>query len=199
MYVHVHKGNVVVGVKVSLECFPSLLRAHMRKFTNTMEIEESGWLLSKSDFRKEDISKFIKDVCLWGRYAGVAGRVIKRNELGLIRSAFRGALSHLESAQPCLASALKEVNRVKALGKVSFASKHLRFLKPEICPVYDSVLANAFPYPFTPHGYAQFSADCLCIANALREAGIDNPNNRESGAWYCSDVEAALYAHVKGA
>lgn len=66
-------------------------------------------------------------------------------------------------------------------------------MRPELCPVFDSLLQEALPYPFDPHGYAMFSRDCNTLSQALIQAKVSNPRERE---WLAADVEAALYAYV---
>jgi hypothetical protein len=52
-------------------------------------------------------------------------------------------------------AALAAVNQLCCLGRPSFASKHLRFLRPEHCPVLDSVLATTLGYRSSP--------ECPCV------------------------------------
>lgn len=136
----------------------------------------------------------MRAVCEWGGYAGVGGRVLRHNTIPHIREAFSEALSRLRSSEPDCKTALSVMNRVHGLGTPSFASKHLRFLRPTVCPVYDAILKVALPYSFDAKGYGEFAFDCAKLAKALSEAGIDNPTPKND--WYVADVEAALFAHV---
>jgi len=88
------------------------------------------------------------------------------------------------------------MNVLNGLGSPSFASKHLRFLRPEVAPVFDSVLHKALPYSPDPTGYAEFGRDCTLLAEALTARGIPNAFQRKDARWFAADVEAALYAHV---
>jgi Holliday junction resolvase RusA-like endonuclease len=109
---------------------------------------------------------------------------------------FRKALEHLAANPSRVGRALGEVNKLHILGTPSFASKHLRFLRPDVCPVFDSVLREALPYSFDADGYDRFATDCTQLSDILRARGIENPRERQHGQWFAADVEAALFAHV---
>jgi hypothetical protein len=83
------------------------------------------------------------------------------------------------------------------IGAPSFASKHLRFLRPDVCPILDSVIAGNLTYASTSAGYAQYAADCLEIARVLENNGVPNPVLR-SDRWRAADVDMALYAALQG-
>ncbi len=76
---------------------------------------------------------------------------------------------------------------------VSFASKHLRFLRPDICPVFDSYLHDALPYTLDASGYSDFANDCAWLAHQLGANQIPNPRQRAGGVWFAADVEGAIY------
>ena len=105
-------------------------------------------------------------MCKWGGGARVYGRVLRDNTPRDISNAFILALGKLEVGPSGLAPALACVNEIIGLG-ISFASKHLRFLRPEICPVLDSRIREELGYKSTSAGYAQYAADCLEIARVL--------------------------------
>jgi hypothetical protein len=69
-------------------------------------------------------------------------------------------------------------------------------LRPEVAPVFDSLLREALPYSFDPEGYALFGRDCGILAEALTARGVPNAFQRDDGEWFVADVEAALYAYV---
>ena len=125
--------------------FPDLLQAFLDTDDNskrTQALEASGYALRTNTQMKWDkLESFIKDVCRWGDYAGVYGRVLnpKNNPRSKIELKVRSAISLLNSTPPDLIGALESMTEIKHLG-VSFASKHLRCLFPEYCPVLDSIL-----------------------------------------------------------
>jgi hypothetical protein len=198
MALTVRQDRVFFGIEVPLDDFARLGEAHRRSFPDTLQVEARGRHLIEQDFPEADTRAFVSAVCKWGKHPGISGRVLKHNNISAIRSALREALAHLENGGAGLASALGRVNTLKHLGTPSFASKHLRFLRPDLCPVFDSLLREALPYPFDPEGYAVFARDCSALAAALVQRAVRNPYAREAGQWFVADVEAALYAQVKG-
>ncbi len=178
--------------------FPGLLKAHLTSDPTTPNVELLGRNLVANNFARADIANFVKAVCSWGGYAGIGGRVLKSNNLQSISVALRNAACYLDCNPPAFAAALDEVNKIKCLGTPSFASKHLRFLRPDLCPVFDSILREALPYSFNSKGYAVFSQDCVKIAETLTAKKIENPQERPQGLWYAADVEAAIFAWVRG-
>ena len=93
-------------------------------------------------------------------------------------------------------SALRAVRQVRHLG-LSFASKHLRLLRPDVCPVLDSTLSEKLGYPLDSRGYQRFTDDCQKLAALLNRLGVPNPLGREGGRWFVADVEMALFVYVK--
>jgi len=135
-------------------------------------------------------------VCEWGGYPGTARRVLQGNPFPEIRRRFTRAIAALTPDEPNIQSALLEISRVRHLG-LSFASKHLRLLRPDVCPVLDSVLSEKLGYALSAPGYQRFSDDCLEVAAVLHRHGVSNPVGRDEGAWFAADVEMALFVYVK--
>ncbi|MBV8452034.1 MAG: hypothetical protein JOZ29_07125 [Deltaproteobacteria bacterium] len=123
---------------------------------------------------------------------------MKRNSLPALREGLCKANELLDKPTPEVQGALAHLNRLHSLGSPSFASKHLRFLRPDICPVLDSVLRDALPYSFDPEGYTAFAEDCRSIGEILTRQRAKNPWDRFDGAWFAADIEAALYVHFNG-
>lgn len=188
----------VFGPQISLQAFPHLLNTHLLDNPDTLEIENDGREMIARDFRFTDVERFVKRVCAWGGYAGVAGRVLKpeNNDRTRLTTALRDAWLELQVSSPSIGRALRHVNTVRGLGTPSFASKHLRFLAPEQCPVFDSVLQARLPYSFTARGYEAFANDCAWLAHRLNAAHLACPAKRQKAQWLAADVEAALYTHA---
>ena len=126
-----------------LSNFPQYLQFFLREWgSSTKELEEQGKLVTANEFPEDDLRSFIRNVCIWGNYAGIAGRVLKQNDINIIRSSFISAWKLLDSNNPDIERAMLEINRIKNLGTPSFSSKHLRFLHPQLCPVLDSIICH---------------------------------------------------------
>lgn len=180
--------------------FPDLVQAHLAQVPNTAECEQLGQRVLKSldsEFEFEVLEEFIRTVCRWGGFAGVGGRVIKNNSPKFITDCFTAARDFMLREKLDVKRALREINRIKGLGTPSFASKHLRFLWPQLCPVLDSNTTR-LGYDFTPEGYAKFARDCKTLANALLEREVKNPICERSGEWFVSEIDMALFAHLMG-
>lgn len=189
-------GSAYLGLRLSLCSFPKLLQAHRAENPTTQEIEQFGQELAQQNFPEQETTKFVKQVCEWGDYPGIWGRVLKNNPIATICQALRDALASLATG-PSTAKALTQVNALSGLGSPSFASKHLRFLRPDICPVLDSILHDVLPYSFDPDGYSEFCEDCRLLAGALAERHVGNPIVRQNGVWFAADVEGALYMFAR--
>lgn len=192
MYLHCTSKSITIGPKFDFDDFPELMRTHMRKFPGVSALEREAESLVAANFRFPELERYIRNVCRWGNFAGVGGRVIKNNTQEEIQAAFTDANTLLCADVQSPSAALARLNMIHGLGTPSFASKHLRFLHPEVCPVYDAILTDKLPYTFNPDGYSEFSADCQKIAHDLNAGKVTNPC-RESG-WLAADVEAAMFA-----
>lgn len=138
------------------------------------------------------VTNFIRAVCVWGGYAGISGRVRKRNQAEVIRARLLAAKAAIERQEPDLQLAIREVRALDGLG-LSFASKHLRMLWPRHCPVLDSVLHDKLDYPMNSTGYWQLAKDCRTVAALLEREGVTNPARDNRPEWYVADVEAAIF------
>lgn len=180
--------------EINLAELPDQLSTFIEKNPDTREIEDLGLELVASGFKRELTSKFIKRVCTWGRYAGIAGRVILRNGLEV-------AARTLNEAHQCakvgdLDGALHSLLQLKGLS-VSFASKHLKFLSPDKAVVLDSIISENLGYPLKPSGYREFVDDCANVRDRAAKASIPYTGWGPSG-WRVSDVEMAIFTKLKG-
>lgn len=185
--------KAVFGIEIPLADFGRLATAHFRDVEHTAEIESNGRRLVADGFPKVQVEDFVESVCGWGGYSGVSARVLRHNRIANIRSALTKAINVLDQPTPDLAAALLAVNGLKGLGGVSFASKHLRFLRPDLCPVFDGVLHTVLPYSFDSTGYAAFASDCSRLAAELTKRGVQNPWPGRNGRWFAADAEAAIF------
>jgi hypothetical protein len=193
MPISIANGNVLAGgTSIPLADFPQLHAHHLNEVAGTRQLELAGFALSKHEFAFAALEPFIRQVCRWGNYAGIAGRILKRNTPQELMSRFAGTTAGFMGARPA-ATALVSLNYLSGLGTPSFASKHLRFIRPDICPVLDRLLSRDLGYCFTPPGYQQFSTDCCAVAHQLDIAGFAlPPTNR----WGAADVEMSIFARL---
>lgn len=198
-FLNLMNERAYLGVSFNLEDFPRMIQQHGEDFEDTLEMEQSyAHLIGEPFVHFQAVAAYIRDVCRWGHYAGVGGKVLKHNSQERVLAAFEAARQALLAEPPDLVTALTSINGLHGLGTTSFASKHLRFLRPEWCPVYDSILNNVLPYDSNPAGYAQFAEDCHVIAQALCERGIENPVRDNAVIWHVGDVEAAIFSEFFG-
>ena len=69
----------VGGVELKLHEFESLVELHLKSVAVTRELEQDGKLLVANGFELPQLEDFIRRVCRWGDYTGIAGRVLRRN------------------------------------------------------------------------------------------------------------------------
>jgi hypothetical protein len=171
--------------------FPDLIQIHLNKVANTLSLEIKATALIEDDFPDSQLRDFIRCVCIWGGYPGIAGRILKQNEMPDLQAQFRQAQNATTPTE-----ALVVINGIKQLGSPSFASKHLRFLQPQVYPVLDRIIAQRLVYDLNPKEYGRFAADCTQIAAQLQAEDIVNPINRPQRVWYAADVEMAIFANL---
>lgn len=178
------------GISIPLVDFPHWHAHHLGRVAGTRQLERDGAALLASGFQPHQLVDFIRNVFRWGGYAGIAGRILKRNSQQAIVSTFSSTVAAFGCSNPA-SSALVALNLLSDLGTPSFASKHLRFLRPDICPVLDRLLSKSLDYRFTPAGYQQFSMDCVAVAQQLDAAGIPLVSGN---SWGAADIEMAIFA-----
>lgn len=196
MPIKITDKDIIIGIVLRPSDFSKLAECHLSNVPGTRELEDKASRLCAVNFADEEqLAEFIRKVCKWGSYAGIAGRVLneENNPPPTISRQFITATKALNSKEPDIQGAWYALNHIKHLGP-SFVSKHLRFLRPDVCPVLDGIISQ-LGYAMNSNGYKQLSDDCLRIAKALQQYAISNPMNRESGRWFAADVEMALYAY----
>lgn len=209
------KGVADLRVRMFQDChiphatFFELLNEFLQDETDawcsTTEIERfAGNLISEGFDDEASVQEFVKKVCKWGGSQG--NRVLRKIEsrdFDEVATAFGDAVQILESAignvdrERRVVAALKRVKQIYGLD-VAFASKHLRFLCPRLCPVLDSVISDRTIFSvWRLTDYGKFSTYCVDVAQALTEVGIKHPISSRQGMWYAADVEAAIYWYLR--
>lgn len=186
-------------IQIPEDAFPDLVERHVARVANTAQLEMDAEVLLGGQVDTAVLASFIPDVCRWGGYPGIAGRILKDNRSEHLRECFAAAIAAVGadgSPADSARAALLALNRIKGLGTPSFASKHLRFLDPLACPVLDDLIHRQCGYAFGPSGYRAYARDCAEAAAHLDAAGIPNPFPRRD-CWGAADVDAALFAHLR--
>jgi hypothetical protein len=186
------------GREIRTPDFPSLVEAHRCRVPGTAELEQRGQHLQEGGFQAGDLRCFIRGVCAWGGRWGseAAARALQMAPQELT-ACFHGVWDLLEPEGSDVGEALSTIVEGIAGFGVSFGSKHLRFLRPDLCPVLDGNISEAFGHPLDADGYRCLSSDCIKIARKLRECGVRNPMNRPEGEWFAADVEMGLFARAR--
>lgn len=182
-------------VRLSLEWheFPEFLAKGIDGDPTTFELEKKGHDLAASDFGFDQVSPFVRDVCKWGNYPGISGKVLKWNTEDQVVSAFQNASRCTSSGK--LGEALEHLLKLNGLA-VSFASKHLKFLSPDRHVVLDSIISENLGYLRTPEGYCEFNAACVEMRDKLISHGIRYPYTH-SRDWRVADVEMAIFQKLR--
>ncbi len=187
-------GVTVAGKRVEFAAFPACVRAHLQHVPSTRDTEAVAIELVARGFQHGDVVRFVRAVCKWGGYAGIAGRVLVRNKPSDLATAFRRAAADVGAGVDV---AVQSVLDLHSLG-VSFGSKHLRFLAPRVCGILDAKMAKETRLPKSAAGLARYSALCCELARRLERRRVPNPMNRGEAGWYAADVDMALFAIVQG-
>jgi len=93
-------------ISLKLSDFTDLVELHLRNWIGTRDLERQAIKLSDIDFEEQQLIRFIRDVCIWGNYAGIAGRVIKQNDINMLREKFKDALNELDHKNPDVSNAI---------------------------------------------------------------------------------------------
>jgi len=76
--------------------------------------------LTNAGFPDQQLELFIRGVCSWGGYAGIAGRILKQNSLVDIRAQFVKAANYLVEVEPNPVCSLAAINQITQLRTPSF-------------------------------------------------------------------------------
>lgn len=124
----------------------------------TRQVERSGSGI-RGTVSPADALRFSEQVCDWGRGKRVWANMQRHNNNAQTLGAELAAW--LSGAEETLdpAVAVRPGIGISGLG-ISFASKHLRMMKPTRFPVLDAVLSEGLGFALNPNGYALFT-ECL--------------------------------------
>lgn len=175
----------------SLDDFPKWIKIHQENLSKTEVLEQAGSnLVTAWDGKSWPLLfEFIKGVLVWGKVTRGWNRVFYGNYSNTVCRRFSYAIDALN--QEDIASALNRLDKISGFG-LSIASKHLRFLNPDLCPVLDDVLRKHLGYSESTAGYLEFCDDLRAVRDALN-LQIKNPI-RTAGNWKIADVESAIFS-----
>jgi hypothetical protein len=185
--------NKLLEITDHLSDFSELTARHMRAVPETRSLEAQAAGVMQAGFPEPLLGEFITAVHRWGGSSRQLPRVLRSAQPGHFKRAVRA----LEEFPPDIESAILAVTAMDGLG-ISFASKHLRLLRPDLCPVLDSRVRAYFKYRKDAAGYCRLQKDAINAAHALERAGVFNPMQRPDGRWYAADIDMAVYAFIKG-
>lgn len=203
--------EVTLGESVSFIDFPELVNAHLDWCRDTPSCEALGAELNASllagNATQDQVWRFIAAVCKWGGRTGnrVRGIVAKSYDGAVTLEKFTAAARALAGQDPAttiqtlrvgLESAAQSIDDVVGLA-TSYATKMVRFMRPDVAGVLDSVISRVGGYPCNNFSFAAYSIDCLAVASDLAEAGILNPRTGCT-LWRVGDVDQALFARCQG-
>jgi hypothetical protein len=174
----------------------SLRAKFLERNGRTLKLERDAATKCRVPVTAESTRWLVKEVCIWGGYAGIYGRVLANNPMPHIQACLSEALEILDGPESSPKRALETINRIKGLGTPSFASKHLRLLRPAHCVVFDSILRDESELPFNSVAYAQFCAFCTECASAISKLNSYPATERKGGVWLPADVEMGLFEQV---
>jgi len=176
-----------------IDKLPDWFERFVDRNPGTQKIEDVARSLATGGFDPEQTSAFVREVCNWGGYAGVGGRIIKHHSAEL-PGVMAGALDDVQAGK--IGNALERLCGLKGFG-VSFGSKHLKFLAPNAAVVLDSIISQNLGYPLTIAGYERFLTDCETILRVARDSALRYPGWGVDG-WRVSDIEMAIFSKLEG-
>jgi hypothetical protein len=184
--------NKILNITPKLFDFADMVELHLSTVPGTRELEIKGQKLKAAGLPENLLKDFIEAVHHWGGSF--------RNYHKVIGSArpihFTNALKALDASSAQVERALSSLLEINGLG-ISYGSKHLRFLRPDICPILDNIVWENFKYPWNARGYRLLQVDVMSAAKNLEENAIGNPMNRPNGRWFAADVDMAVFAFLQ--
>jgi hypothetical protein len=183
----VNSSASIVRLSFEIARLPKYLQQGLDADKSTLEVEHAGQQLVLKAFPVDLTADFVRKVCCWAGYAGIAGKVLRHNSQEKIAETMKRAYDHTERED--LRAALEAMLGLRGLA-VSFASKHLKFLNPNRHVVLDSTISERLGYPRAPDGYCEFVADCASVLTAVKAAKVMRPSGNP---FRIADVEMAIF------
>lgn len=183
---------------IPLHCYPCFHACHLANVPNTARIEALGAAVLAADAvaRANLLPQFIRQVCQWGGGFGpfISVKVLNpANNLPARRfQSFNAAIDALAAED--ILSAINQIVSLYGFG-ISFGSKQLRMLRPDICGVLDNlVLSELHGYANKPASYRAYCLDCSEQAERLNDARIFTICGQP---WNAGAVDMAVFAWIR--
>ncbi|WP_342637100.1 hypothetical protein [Thioclava nitratireducens] len=187
MPILVHDGSLrLVKLDIQPQEIPALLQAHRTKWEPPQRLEARGEALIAADFPSDEAVQFAYDVIRWGKGHRFVDRFKTQNSPDSVSRALRQSVKLADRGN--VAEGVEEIRKLSWISQ-SFASKIVRFLRPNAAVILDSVIRNALGYAETKDGYNAFLRDCEEMLAAVAD---DYPQLR------VCDIEAAIFAKLQG-
>lgn len=168
---------------------PTLLAKHAGTSNEAPDLEAQAADLRTKGFPPSESRQFVVRVCRWGKGHRLIPRITTEDRE--IADALRRA--DLEAEQGHVSKAVKLVMKIRGLGQ-SFASKQLRFLRPDEAVILDSIIRGRLGYRETPEGYDAFLADCRTILAHVQ--ALENVRRPHGEPLRICDIETAIYMKI---
>ncbi len=182
---------------IPLHCYPCFHACHLNHVPTTHAVEAlgAGLLATGPAARGPMLPHFIQQVCYWGggRGPSIAANVLSAaNNLPATRLAIvNAAIGNLAVGN--ILGAINQIVSLHGLG-ISFGSKQLRMLRPDLCGVLDALVCLNCGYRNSPADYVTYCSDCSAKAAALNASGILTSTGQ---LWNAGSVDMAVFAWIK--
>ncbi len=189
------------GTQIEFRELPELYDTFLRGNGSTLTLENRGREISVNACSPSEAMDFVLAVCTWGGITGtnrVWPRIRNHNPPEHVARQLLAACHRLKEGESGRVKALLELQQISGLGKsgaVSYASKHLRMLSPDLCVTLDSNLSKALDVPENYAGFDALSGECVSMAQQANMAASAGP--RPAGrVWRAADIEACVFTRL---
>ena len=191
-------GNVNNAVQIfdfdmPLDSFTEYLEMGIGDGIVILKTEDIAIQLINGDFPQNLSEEFVRSVCAWGRDNRVAHRVLTKNLIVEISNVLRDSYNLTVNSN--IQGSIERMQNLKHLG-ISFGSKHLKFLSPDLHVVLDRVIESNLGFARNSAGYMAWRGVCLQILDIVRINQITYPvigQNR----WRVADIEMAIFNRIR--
>ncbi len=181
--------------RIYLSEFPELFAKHWDGDPSTRSVEIYAKEFVEEGMPQDRLFGFMRMVFGWGGTGNIGTNFMKHNaeKLDDVHCRFLLSLNFLNDGKD--KEAIESLASLKGL-RVSYASKHLKFLNPNKAVVLDLLIERGLGYQRTSDGYVEFIGKCREWMKLLNDNNIFCGRS-SAGTWRVSDVEMAVFKHVE--